>query len=168
MQLFLINCKKEASTDFSIDKNEYSAGETIIIESNVKNVRTYRWTLRASNGSTIKYSDIKPTVKLNPSAPDGDYSLTLDGASQKGAVSSATQKFSVKTIRGYLYIYSQLAIIEPIEIKADAEKIGTFYPENESLKIDIASGIRNFTASNGKNISYTINENGFYPWNISE
>ena len=168
MQTLFINCTKKAITDFSIDKSEYSAGETIVIETKVKNVRTYRWTLRSSTGFITKYSDVKPGIKLNPTAPDGEYSLTLDGSSQKGAVSSTTQKFSVKTIRGYLYIYSHKPFTDPIEIKADGEKIGTFYSGSESFKIEIAKGLRNFTSSNGKNISYTINENGFYPWNITE
>jgi len=168
LQVLFISCKKKAITDFSIDKSEYSAGESITIENKTKNVRTYRWTLRSSTGTVTKYSDVKPVIKLSPVAPDGEYSLTLTGATQKGAVSSTTRKFQVKTIRGYLYIYSHVSFTEPIEIKADGEKIATFHPGSEDLRIEIAEGQRNFTASNGKTISYTISDSGLYPWNITD
>ncbi len=162
------SCSKKAITDFSFNKTEYSAGETVIIDNTSKDISTYRWIFKQPSGQTIKYSDANPKIKLNPCALDGEYSLTLQGAPQKGAPSSITRTFTVKTVRGYLYIYNFSNLKDTIEIKDDGQSIGKLYNGNNPLQIRIATGQRHLTAGNGSKLSMELGEDELYPWNLGE
>ena len=166
----LTNSCKKAYTDFTIDKNDYSAGDVINITNQTKNIKTYKWVIKSASNYTYydkSYSDQNPIIRINPCAVDGNYSLVLTGTTKKGYTSTTTKDFLVKTIRGNLYIYSPSLKLnaDPIEIKADNEVIGKLYPLS-ALTLKIAIGVRYLTTNNGKTITLNIQENGFYNWNI--
>lgn len=168
----LTNSCKKAITDFTIDKADYSAGDIVNITNQTKNLKTYKWSIKAASNYSYydnSYSDQNPTIRINPCAVDGNYSLVLIGTTKKGKTSTSTRDFLVKTIRGSLYIYSPSLKVnaDPIEIKADNEVVGKLYPLS-GLTLKIAVGVRYLTTSNGKTITINIQENGFYNWNIDQ
>jgi hypothetical protein len=168
----LTNSCKKAITDFTIDKTDYSAGDVINIRNQTKNLKTYKWTIKAASNYSYynkSYSDQNPSIRINPCAVDGNYSLILSGTTKRGRTSTTTRDFLVKTIRGSVYIYSPSLKVnaDPIEIRADNEVVGKLYPQS-GLSLKMAIGVRYLTTGNGKIITLNIQENGYYSWNIDQ
>lgn len=88
------SCRKEPSADFTLDKSEYNAGETVKCTNSSSDATTYKWTFPDGQTSTSQNVD----YTLNSNTPAGNYTIKLEAKNNKGKTSEAQKSFSVKAV----------------------------------------------------------------------
>jgi PKD repeat protein len=89
LTLLITACNKTPKADFSTDKNEYSAGETVELTNKSEKAKSYFWTM--PDGQTSDAANIKYTLNTN-TAP-GMYKFKLKAISRKGDKSNEAIKY---------------------------------------------------------------------------
>lgn len=157
MAFALINsqCKKETteiseavpSADFSFDKTEYGAFETITLSNTSSNASTFRWTL--PDGTTSKSKDL---VYALGDTDDGSLLFKLEAISQSGMLLDySTKKVSIKSGTGQVVFYSNNFYEERTLIIDNGPEI----------KVNLATYVQ--SASCGQSGCYTMNiKKGFH------
>jgi len=110
LALLNTHCKKETtiatealpSADFTFDKTEYGAYETIKLTNTSTNASNFRWTL--PDGTTSKTKDLIYTLG---DTEDGTLIFKLDAISEKGTLSDySTKRVNIKSGTGEVVFYS--------------------------------------------------------------
>lgn len=86
--VLFFNCAKQPNSNFSTDKTEYLAGETIILTNNSDDAVNYKWTL--PDGQIITTTNAE--FKLDPNMSDGNVTITLESYSKKNKKVSKSTK----------------------------------------------------------------------------
>jgi PKD repeat protein len=98
----LVSCNKKPMADFSTDKAEYKAGETIQLTNSSVDAEKYKWTF--PDGQTSIDKDAK--YYLTKDLDDQELSIQLQAYSKNGELSDfATKLVKVKQLSGNLVIY---------------------------------------------------------------
>ncbi|MCE3227983.1 MAG: hypothetical protein K0S32_2534 [Bacteroidetes bacterium] len=128
--LIFVNCNKQPVADFTMDKEEYTSGETVKCTNKSQDGKTYKWTFPDGQTSTAKNVD----YTLPASTPAGSYPVKLEAFSNKQKkISEISKSFTVKAATGKLTVWTSNSSASQISVKVDNVSLGSitlFYGSN--------------------------------------
>ena len=154
--LILSSCNKQPSADFTTDKTEYTAGETVKLSNTSLDAKTYKWTF--PDGQTSALENIDYTLSSN--TPAGVYSIKLEAISKKGnKKSEASKSITVRAFSvGQLTVWTSNSGVNQITVKVDNVTLGTitaYYNANPGcgasncVTQNLSVGTHTLTATDG-------------------
>ena len=161
--LFIIlisGCRKQPTSEFTTDKSEYSAGETVTFSNYSKDAKKCEWTVTSPNGSIVNIEGERPIYKIPTLGQDGNYTITLNTFSKKNKKTSSSYKsVLVKTLRGHIRIVDNNFNYDPVinySVQIDNETDGKYY--NGTNDISLPIGLRYLYITDGNKVwTSTVN-----------
>lgn len=163
-------CQKQPSAEFTTDKAEYTAGETVKLTNTSVDGKTYKWTLpdgQTSNAANVDYT-------LNENQSDATLSFKLEALSKNGKkTDEASKSVTVKAAKGKVTFWQRTGSgfgITVVSINGVSSNITSEYSSTPScgdagcaVFSDLKIGAYAFTASDGTsswNGNVTITKDG--------
>lgn len=158
--ILLTSCQKQPIADFTTDKTEYTAGETIKLSNKSIDADKYKWTMPDGQTATSQNVDYQTSVNT----PEGTLTFKLEAISKNGKKTDvATKTVSLKAATGRAMIWTSNPNVNPIAVSINNIGYGTITMYYTGGTPDCgANGCVTATLKVGTyNVSAT---DGFYTW----
>ena len=117
--LVFYSCQKQPVADFTTDKTEYFAGDTIKLTNTSADAYKYKWTMpdnQTSNATNVNYYTPE-------SSNDGSMTFTLEAMSKNSKKKDeATKSVTIKASTGQLTVWSSDTFSDSIAVSIDDMK----------------------------------------------
>lgn len=159
--MFLASCSKTPTADFTLDKSEYTAGETVKCTNKSQSATAYKWMF--PDGQTSANTNVN--YILNENTPAGTYTIKLEAKNNKGKTDEGQKSFSVKAATGQLTVWTSRTSANggQINVKIDNAAYGSVTQYYNSVPSCGSNGCVTANLSVGSHSIYATD--GALEWN---
>ena len=171
ISVLVFSCIKPLAVDFTTDKTQYTAGETVYFTNKTKNAKSYKWTF--PDGSTSTKKDA--TYRIPDDAVYGTLPIKMEaqGIYKKTSTKSVTYNIFVYPIYGKVVFWKDVSCgcgliditidNEEYNILASNTSISPGCGNPNATEFELTVGTHSYYATDGSrswNGNFTITKNG--------